>query len=87
MFLQFMGIHFSGTVVLDSFVFVIVSYGERDWHERAHFIESLRDLVDRYSRFNVTVFDFDSTIFDLILSVKVSPNARVLLVCSVSQRS
>ncbi|KAH7715957.1 CRE-PTR-13 protein [Aphelenchoides avenae] len=69
----------NGTVVLDSFVFVIVSYGERDWHERAHFIESLRDLVDRYSRFNVTVFDFDSTIFDLILSVKPEMIKAVLL--------
>lgn len=51
-------------------MFVIVFSGERNWHERAWFVEEVRNLIDKYPQFNVSVFDYDSTIFDLLLTVK-----------------
>ncbi|KAI6242635.1 Patched domain-containing protein 3 [Aphelenchoides fujianensis] len=66
-------------VVLDSFVFVIVRYGKRSWHERADIIEQLRNLIDRYPQFEVSAFDYDSTIFDLIITVKSEMLKAVLI--------
>uniref|UniRef100_A0A914Y7Z0 Uncharacterized protein n=1 Tax=Panagrolaimus superbus TaxID=310955 RepID=A0A914Y7Z0_9BILA len=55
---------------LKSFLFVIVCYGKRSWHDRAYFIEKIRAITDKYSQYKVTVFDYDATIFDLIITVK-----------------
>jgi hypothetical protein len=52
---------FRSKVIIDSFVFVVIFTGEKNWHERAFFIEELRALIDEYPQFNVTVFDYDST--------------------------
>ena len=45
--------------------------GALNWHERAFFVDKIRQIVDKFPKFNITVFDYDSTIYDLILGVKV----------------
>ena len=45
--------------------------GDLNWLERAFFVDKIRNIVDQFPKFNVTVFDYDSTIYDLILGVKV----------------
>ncbi|KAH7706826.1 CRE-PTR-13 protein [Aphelenchoides avenae] len=69
----------NGTVVVDSFVFVLVTHGTRDWHDRAEYLETVRHLIDSYPQFNITVFDYDATIFDLINSVKPEMVKGVIL--------
>ncbi|KAI6186174.1 Patched domain-containing protein 3 [Aphelenchoides besseyi] len=72
-------------VVLDSFVFVVVCFGERTWHQRADFVEQIRNLIDKYPQFDVSVFDYDATIYDLIITVKSEMLKAVLvtLACMV----
>ncbi|KAI1727831.1 patched family domain-containing protein [Ditylenchus destructor] len=65
-------------VIIDQFVFVLICHGRRSWHKRAFFVDSVREKVDRYSQFNVTVFDYDSTIYDLIITVKPEMAKSVL---------
>ncbi|KAI1720216.1 patched family domain-containing protein [Ditylenchus destructor] len=65
-------------VIIDQFVFVLICHGRRSWHQRAFFVDSVREKVDRYSQFNVTVFDYDSTIYDLIITVKPEMAKAVL---------
>uniref|UniRef100_A0A7E4UPX2 SSD domain-containing protein n=1 Tax=Panagrellus redivivus TaxID=6233 RepID=A0A7E4UPX2_PANRE len=62
--------HENGQVVIDNFVFILVCHGERNWHDRAFFIDKIRAIIDRYQQFEASVFDYDATIFDLIITVK-----------------
>ncbi|CAK5079996.1 unnamed protein product [Meloidogyne enterolobii] len=59
-----------GNISVDSFVFGISRGGDLNWLERAFFVDKIRNIVDQFPKFNVTVFDYDSTIYDLILGVK-----------------
>nr|CAD2200595.1 unnamed protein product [Meloidogyne enterolobii] len=59
-----------GNISVDSFVFGISRGGNLNWLERAFFVDKIRNIVDQFPKFNVTVFDYDSTIYDLILGVK-----------------
>uniref|UniRef100_A0A914LAQ0 Uncharacterized protein n=1 Tax=Meloidogyne incognita TaxID=6306 RepID=A0A914LAQ0_MELIC len=59
-----------GNISVDSFVFGISRGGDLNWLERAFFVDKIRHIVDLFPKFNVTVFDYDSTIYDLILGVK-----------------
>uniref|UniRef100_A0A915LSL5 Glucuronosyltransferase n=1 Tax=Meloidogyne javanica TaxID=6303 RepID=A0A915LSL5_MELJA len=61
-----------GNISVDSFVFGISRGGDLNWLERAFFVDKIRHIVDQFPKFNVTVFDYDSTIYDLILGVKVT---------------
>uniref|UniRef100_A0A1I7SVM0 SSD domain-containing protein n=1 Tax=Bursaphelenchus xylophilus TaxID=6326 RepID=A0A1I7SVM0_BURXY len=61
-----------GTVRVDSFVFLIICHGERNWHTRAFFVDEMRSLIDSYPQFQASVFDYDATIFDLIITAKVT---------------
>lgn len=60
-------------------MFVVVFSGEKNWHQRAFFVEDIRALIDEYPQFNVTVFDYDATIFDLIITVKSEMLKAVLV--------
>uniref|UniRef100_A0A1I8BQY0 SSD domain-containing protein n=1 Tax=Meloidogyne hapla TaxID=6305 RepID=A0A1I8BQY0_MELHA len=60
-----------GNISVESFVFGISRGGNLNWLERAFFVDKIRHIVDQFPKFNVTVFDYDSTIYDLILGVKV----------------
>ncbi|CAK5075894.1 unnamed protein product [Meloidogyne enterolobii] len=59
-----------GNISVESFVFGISRGGDLNWLERAFFVDKIRNIVDQFPKFNVTVFDYDSTIYDLILGVK-----------------
>nr|CAD2179819.1 unnamed protein product [Meloidogyne enterolobii] len=59
-----------GNISVDSFVFGISRGGDLNWLERAFFVDKIRNIVDQFPKFNVSVFDYDSTIYDLILGVK-----------------
>lgn len=60
-------------------MFVVVFTGEKNWHQRATFIEEIRNIIDQYPEFNTTVFDYDATIFDLILTVEAEMLKAVLV--------
>jgi len=64
---------------VDTFVFLVIYRGSNDWNERAHFHNDIREIVDRYPQFNTTVFDYDGTIYDLIITVKVELAKAVLI--------
>uniref|UniRef100_A0A0R3S703 SSD domain-containing protein n=1 Tax=Elaeophora elaphi TaxID=1147741 RepID=A0A0R3S703_9BILA len=57
--------------IVNSFVFIMVSCGIGGWTERANFVGPIRTVLDQYPQYNITLFDYDGTIFDLISSVKV----------------
>nr|CRZ23267.1 BMA-PTR-13 [Brugia malayi] len=58
------------SVIVDSFLFIMVSCGKGGWTRRAHFVDPIRSILDEYPHYNVTLFDYDGTIFDLISNVK-----------------
>uniref|UniRef100_A0A915M184 Uncharacterized protein n=1 Tax=Meloidogyne javanica TaxID=6303 RepID=A0A915M184_MELJA len=68
-----------GNISVDSFVFGISRGGNLNWLERAFFVDKIRNIVDQFPKFNVTVFDYDSTIYDLILGVKLKKYGRKIL--------
>ncbi|CAJ0950679.1 unnamed protein product, partial [Mesorhabditis belari] len=41
-----------------------------DWNRRAEIIKKTRHFVDGYPKFETTLFDYDATIYDIIISVK-----------------
>uniref|UniRef100_A0A158PAQ0 SSD domain-containing protein n=1 Tax=Angiostrongylus cantonensis TaxID=6313 RepID=A0A158PAQ0_ANGCA len=41
-----------------------------DWTRRAMKIDSMRKIIDDYANFKPSLFDYDSTIYDLIITVK-----------------
>ncbi|VDO30770.1 unnamed protein product [Brugia timori] len=59
------------SVIVDSFLFIMVSCGKGGWTRRAHFVDPIRSILDEYPHYNVTLFDYDGTIFDLISNVKL----------------
>uniref|UniRef100_A0AC35TYS7 SSD domain-containing protein n=1 Tax=Rhabditophanes sp. KR3021 TaxID=114890 RepID=A0AC35TYS7_9BILA len=71
--------HKDGKVYVDGFVFLVIAHGKRGWHDRAHMLQRLRNLLLQYSTFNTTVYDYDATIFDLILTVPQELTKAVLL--------
>ncbi|KAK6041405.1 patched family protein [Cooperia oncophora] len=44
--------------------------GELDWNKRAMQIDRIRGLIDEYPQFQTSLFDYDSTIYDIIITVK-----------------
>ncbi|CAI5443490.1 unnamed protein product [Caenorhabditis angaria] len=50
--------------------FVVVCRGEPSWGTRAISIENTRNIIDRYPQFETSLFDYDATIYDLIITVK-----------------
>ncbi|VDM55804.1 unnamed protein product [Angiostrongylus costaricensis] len=50
--------------------FVVICRGDLDWTRRAMKIDSMRKIIDDYANFKPSLFDYDSTIYDLIITVK-----------------
>ncbi|CAD6192161.1 unnamed protein product [Caenorhabditis auriculariae] len=55
---------------VDVLNFLVICRGENDWGSRASALESSRRIIDRYPQFQVSLFDYDATIYDLIITVK-----------------
>ncbi|GMT16120.1 hypothetical protein PFISCL1PPCAC_7417, partial [Pristionchus fissidentatus] len=75
----------NGTVKLDGSNFFIVCKGwrfisqlllsnllsgKKDWSERAREVDDVRHLLDEYPEFDTSLFDYDGTIYDIVISVK-----------------
>ncbi|CAL2033013.1 unnamed protein product [Caenorhabditis brenneri] len=56
--------------IIDLVNFVVVCQGRRSWSERAVNVEKTRQILVDYPQFNITLFDYDGTIYDLIITVK-----------------
>ncbi|KJH52637.1 patched family protein [Dictyocaulus viviparus] len=52
--------------------FIVICRGDLDWNRRAMKIDSMRKIIDEYPKFQSSLFDYDCTIYDLIITVKCS---------------
>ncbi|XGW07666.1 hypothetical protein V3C99_010654 [Haemonchus contortus] len=50
--------------------YIVICRGELDWNKRAMKIDKIRKIIDDYPQFQTSLFDYDSTIYDLIITVK-----------------
>ncbi|CAB3404048.1 unnamed protein product [Caenorhabditis bovis] len=55
---------------VDILNFVVVCKGTANWGRRAIALEKTRNIIDEYPQFEVSLFDYDATIYDLIITVK-----------------
>ncbi|KIH58414.1 patched family protein [Ancylostoma duodenale] len=50
--------------------YIVICRGDLDWNRRAMKIDKMRKIIDQYPQFQTSLFDYDSTIYDLIITVK-----------------
>ncbi|CAI2338867.1 unnamed protein product [Caenorhabditis sp. 36 PRJEB53466] len=63
--------HKEGNETIVDFVnFVVVCQGRPSWSERAVNVEKTRQILADFPEYNTTLFDYDGTIYDLIITVK-----------------
>ncbi|KAK5985722.1 hypothetical protein GCK32_012621 [Trichostrongylus colubriformis] len=60
----------SGTIDEVWMNYVIICRGDLDWNKRAMNVDKVRKIIDSYPQFRTSLFDYDSTIYDLIITVK-----------------
>ncbi|XGW18024.1 hypothetical protein V3C99_002545 [Haemonchus contortus] len=58
-----------GEGYLKAFSFVILGKGMAEWANRAHFVHDIRQVLAQHSRWNASLFDGDSAVLSLILTV------------------
>ena len=63
---------FRNETIIDLINFVVVCQGRPSWSERAVYVEKTRQILVDFPQFNITLFDYDGTIYDLIITVKVA---------------
>uniref|UniRef100_A0A7E4W4C6 SSD domain-containing protein n=1 Tax=Panagrellus redivivus TaxID=6233 RepID=A0A7E4W4C6_PANRE len=63
-------IEHNGTKVLESFQFTIIAKNMAEWSNRAVTEERCRMILLKYPTFNATIYDGDSAVLDLLLTVK-----------------
>ncbi|RCN48704.1 patched family protein [Ancylostoma caninum] len=54
---------------LTSFSFMVLGKGMAEWANRAHFVQGVRQVLAEHPRWNATLFDGDSAVLSLILTV------------------
>ncbi|KAK0422054.1 hypothetical protein QR680_007336 [Steinernema hermaphroditum] len=59
----------SGLKELKSFQMTVIAKNMSEWANRAEYVEKCRRVLERYPEYNATIFDGDSAILDLILTV------------------
>ncbi|CAJ0607839.1 unnamed protein product [Cylicocyclus nassatus] len=60
----------NGTVDSALMNYIVICRGDLDWNLRATKIDRMRKIIDEYPQFQTSLFDYDSTIYDLIIAVK-----------------
>ncbi|GMR39589.1 hypothetical protein PMAYCL1PPCAC_09784 [Pristionchus mayeri] len=57
----------------------------KDWSERARSVDNMRNLLDEYPEFDTSLFDYDGTIYDIVISVKeeVVKAVTITFICMV----
>ncbi|KHN85567.1 Patched domain-containing protein 3 [Toxocara canis] len=68
-----------GQTVLDSFILTVIYKGADGWLARAQLSYEIREFLLDYAQYNITLFDYDSSIFDLITTVKKEMAKTVLI--------
>ncbi|PIO65094.1 patched family protein, partial [Teladorsagia circumcincta] len=58
-----------GEGYLKAFSFVILGKGMAEWANRAHFVHDIRQVLSEHPRWNASLFDGDSAVLGLILTV------------------
>ncbi|KAI6240930.1 Patched-related protein 9 [Aphelenchoides fujianensis] len=73
----------SGTTQVTAFQFSIITSNMAQWENRAVTEEKCREILQRYPEYNATVYDGDSAVLDLLLTVKLdlSGSLAVTVVC------
>ncbi|KAK6052681.1 patched family protein, partial [Cooperia oncophora] len=61
--------HSGGEGYLKAFSFIILGKGMAEWANRAHFVHDIRQVLADNSRWNASLFDGDSAVLALILTV------------------
>uniref|UniRef100_A0A1I7XQ14 SSD domain-containing protein n=1 Tax=Heterorhabditis bacteriophora TaxID=37862 RepID=A0A1I7XQ14_HETBA len=56
---------------LTSFSFAIIGKGMAEWANRAQFVHGVRTVLAHYPQFNASLFDGDSAVLSLILTVRL----------------
>ena len=46
--------------------------GEMNWNLRAKAVDDVRKKLHEYAQFDTSLFDYDGTIYDIVISVRVS---------------
>ncbi|KHN83637.1 Patched-related protein 9 [Toxocara canis] len=59
-----------GVTKLVAFQMTIIAHNMSEWSSRAIYLDECRSVLLRYPQFNATIFDWDSAVLDLILTVK-----------------
>lgn len=57
---------------ITSSILYIDILGDLNWNRRAFSVEKLRSTLSEYPEFKTSLFDYDATIFDLIITIEVS---------------
>uniref|UniRef100_A0A1I8B6C5 SSD domain-containing protein n=1 Tax=Meloidogyne hapla TaxID=6305 RepID=A0A1I8B6C5_MELHA len=76
----------NGSINLKAFQFSIVNKGMTEWWNRAVMEEKVRAVLEKYEkRFNASMFDADSPILNMLLTVKIDliGSIAVTVVCMV----
>ncbi|CAI4224709.1 unnamed protein product [Auanema sp. JU1783] len=60
----------SSEPTLSSFSFSVLGKGMAEWANRAEFVHSIRHTLHQYPQFNASLFDADSAVLELILTVR-----------------
>ncbi|KAE9420029.1 hypothetical protein Angca_005701 [Angiostrongylus cantonensis] len=54
---------------LTSFSFIVLGKGMAEWANRAHYVHGIRQVLNEHRQWNATLFDGDSAVLSLILTV------------------
>lgn len=75
--------NFSDTLDVTAFQFSVITKGQAEWANRAVTEEQAREILQRYPEYNATIYDGDSPILDLLLTVKIDliGSMAVTVVC------
>ncbi|TKR78121.1 hypothetical protein L596_018980 [Steinernema carpocapsae] len=60
----------SGVKELKAFQMTVIASNMAEWANRAQYVEKCRSILEGYPEYNATIFDGDSAILDLILTVR-----------------
>ncbi|CAD5220555.1 unnamed protein product [Bursaphelenchus xylophilus] len=80
----------NGSLTVSAFQFSFITKGQAEWANRAVTEQQAREIISRYPQFNATIYDGDSAILDLLLTVKMDligsmavTVACMTIICSV----
>uniref|UniRef100_A0A915BTG8 SSD domain-containing protein n=1 Tax=Parascaris univalens TaxID=6257 RepID=A0A915BTG8_PARUN len=71
-----------GHAVIDSFLLTIIYTGKDGWHLRAQLSAEIREFLRDYAQYNITMFNYDSPIFELITSINKELAKSVVITLS-----